>query len=851
MKRLCQLSLITTAILTSCSSFACADASSHGGLGKHDFMGHGFSFAKYRLLNQGFDSQDAINSNESNARSGESSKLHQKTEKRTNFNKNENLAIFKRITAGTVAKRLSGPQGSDESQRSDEPQTSIAKQTDQVLCRIPISDELTQDSIHVYAEQVELVKNSEASFKGNVEICSSQLSVSSDTAAISRSEGSVKAEGNINYINEVVTVKSDKFEASTSETRVKLDKAQYDLTQSDGRGKADAFEVSEENLLVLSDATFTTCPIEQEDWVLSAQTISLSSQEGWGVAKNASIKVNDTPVIFIPYITFPLDDRRTSGFLYPNITSSQKHGVEVKTPWYWNIAPNLDATITPRTLTKRGVQLQTEFRYLTETDQGLLNVEYLNNDSDRTDLSSRHMVHWQHNSQFSDNLRAFVDFTQLSDDAYLSELGSDHHNTTDTQVNQHIEFAYFTNNIDSAFRLQNFEVLGQYPSSYQTLPQLDFSNRNPYKFGAFDVNWFAEISHFSNSQSDINKANRFHFEPNFSYRTDTPAYSFSSELSLLHTSYQQQYHDDLNRNDKHISRTLPKFRLHSQVNFERSAKLFGQLGTQTFEPQLQYLYVPYEDQSDIGLFDSTRLQDDYYGLFRDNRFSGLDRIADANQVTLGATTRFINEQSESLMRVSFGQIFYLDNDHHKFTANDERLNRSNSALAGEIFVHWSKRWYLNANVQYDTTENQISKSNLTLDYRADKYKLAQLNHRRTRGVSGSDIEQIGLVASFPIADKWQFVGGYHRDLTQNRSIDSYAGIQYESCCWAVRLVTRRHINTNLEQLAQLTSDIPTSFDSGISLQLVIKGLNGTGNFDIGDMLQQGIFGYRRPYFLNN
>ncbi|MCJ8272246.1 MAG: hypothetical protein MJK04_22955 [Psychrosphaera sp.] len=145
----------------------------------------------------------------------------------------------------------------------------------------------------------------------------------------------------------------------------------------------------------------------------------------------------------------------------------------------------------------------------------------------------------------------------------------------------------------------------------------------------------------------------------------------------------------------------------------------------------------------------------------------------------------------------------------------------------------------------------MNKSNLTLDYRAEKFKLAQLNHRRTRNVSGDVIEQLGFVASFPISDNWQFVGGYHRDLTENRSIDSYAGIQYESCCWAIRLVTRRHINTNLEQLAQNTSDLPSTFDSGISLQLVIKGINGTSGFDISDMLQQGIFGYRRPYFLNN
>jgi LPS-assembly protein len=724
-----------------------------------------------------------------------------------------------------------------------------------VICPAPTKTGTTQNAeeakaIKISAKHTTLLENDRATFKGGVVICSEHIAVTSDTAKFSRSEKSVKAQGNINYHNDVVDVKSTNFEASISENKVQLEQAEYFLSENVGHGTASLFEVSKENLLVLNDATFTTCPIDNDGWLLAAEEISLSSKEGWGAAWNANIKINNTPIIYIPYLTFPLDDRRTTGFLYPNLTSSKKHGIEIKSPWYWNIAPNFDATITPRLMTKRGVQLQSELRYLTDQHDGLFNIEYLPEDSERVDLDSRHMVHWQHNSQYGDNFRAFIDFTQISDDAYLNDLGSAYHDTTDTQLNQHLEFAYFANNIDAAFRVQNFEVLGQHPSSYQTLPQVELANRNAYKIGGLDFNWFGEVSRFSNSQANIVKANRVHLEPSLSLDYNTMAWSLSSELSVLHTNYSQQYSALENRDDQTINRTLPKFRLHSIVNFERPSRFFGQNGLQTFEPQLQYLYVPFKDQSEIGEFDSTRLQDDYHGLFRDNRFSGLDRIGDANQITLGATSRFINPENEELMRLSFGQILYLQDDD-RFIANDDRLRGSKSALAGEMFLHWSKRWYLNASVQYDTGSGKINKSNLTLDYRADKFKLAQLNHRRTRNVSGDVIEQLGFVASFPISDNWQFVGGYHRDLTENRSIDSYAGIQYESCCWAIRLVTRRHINTNLEQLAQNTSDLPSTFDSGISLQLVIKGLNGTSGFDISDMLQQGIFGYRRPYFLNN
>jgi LPS-assembly protein len=732
--------------------------------------------------------------------------------------------------------------------------SSVQKSTP-IICQpssqVNLTAEKADKTIVINANNTQLIENDQAEFSGNVTICSDNLAVKSDTAQFSRSKKSIRADGKITYLNDVVEVKSTGFEANLSEYLIQLEKAEYTLSKNVGHGQASLLEVSEENLLILNDATFTTCPIAQEGWLLSAEQISLSSQEGWGMAKNASIKINNIPVLYVPYLTFPLDNRRKTGFMYPNISSSTKHGVELEAPWYWNIAQNMDATITPRLMTKRGVQLQSELRYLTQNNEGLINLEYLSQDNERPNQDSRHLVYWQHNTEYNDNFRAFIDFSQISDDAYLSDLGSNYHDSTDAQLNQHIELAYFANNIDSSIRMQNFVVLGQHPSSYQTLPQLDFANRNAYQLGAFDVNWFAEVSHFSNSEADINKANRIHFEPSLSLDYNTLAWSMSSELSLLQTNYQQTYRQSLAIKKQTMSRTLPKLRLHSLVNFERDSHLFGQNGLQTFEPQAQYLYVPYKDQSDIGLFDSTRLQDDYHGLFRDNRFSGLDRITDANQLTLGATSRFINPSNEELMRVSFGQTFYFQSERDRFTPDDVRLNSSKSALAGEIFVHWSDRWYLNANIQYDTGTKHISKSNLTIDYRADKNKLAQLNHRRTRSVSGNEIEQLGFIASFPISDNWQFVGGYHRDITQNRSIDSFAGVQYESCCWAIRLVTRRHINTNLEQLAQQTTGVPSSFDSGVSLQLVINGLNGTGGFDISDMLQQGIFGYRRPYFLNN
>ena len=709
----------------------------------------------------------------------------------------------------------------------------------------------TEQPITISAKNVTLLENGVADFAGDVVVCLQGGELKSDTAKLSRQQRSMQADGKINYHNDVIDVTSEHFEASMSDDKVSLEESNYSFAGGVGRGQASLLEINNKDQVVLNNGSFTTCPVDNDDWQLSADKIVFSKDQGWAEAWDASLKVNNTPIIYIPYFTFPLDERRKSGFLYPKISSSVKHGVEVIAPWYWNIAPNFDATITPRIMTKRGVQLQSEFRYLVDHHQGLLNVEILPDDSERKDLNTRHLVHWQHRSDYDDKLRAFVNFTDLSDDAYLNDLGSDHHDSTATVVNQHFELSYFSNNIDSVIRLQDFEVLGQHPSSYRAIPQLAFSNRNPYSFGAFDVNWFGEVSHFASSDADITRANRFHFEPSVSLNYFSPALAVTSELSLLQTSYHQTYKESIQDRDSSLSRTLPKFRLHSLVNFERSSNWLSKGGLQTFEPQFQYLYIPDKNQDKIGLFDSTRLQDDYYGLFRDNRFSGLDRISDANQITLGATTRFFDQKNNEVFHLSIGQIFYFDSSRNAFTPNDSRFTGSKSELAGEVFMRWSKRWDLNANIQYDDDASQLTKSNVSLNYRGNKYTQAQLNHRYTRSVSGSKIEQVGLMASFEIAENWQFVGGYQRDLTNHRSIDSYAGIQYESCCWAIRLVSTRHINTNLEQVTLDPSGFPSSFDSGIALQFTFKGLGGARGFDIADMREEGIFGTRRRYFLNN
>ena len=398
--------------------------------------------------------------------------------------------------------------------------------------------------------------------------------------------------------------------------------------------------------------------------------------------------------------------------------------------------------------------------------------------------------------------------------------------------------------------MQGFETLGNYLNSYAALPQLDLQSAAPMELGSgLQFLWSGQYVHFKNDDATIHSADRLHLEPTLRWPLLTPAMELVAETSLLHTQYQQDTRQDLVAVDKDPSRTLPKVRLNAKFNLERELEWDSKAALQTLEPQIQYLYMPYRDQSTIGRYDSTRLQDDYYGLFRQNRYSGLDRIADTNQVTLGVTTRFYDEQDTELFRFSLGQIVYLQ-DARSIDAVTGETVQADSVLASELLWHWRKGWYLNTAVQYDASTERLVKSSASVDYIADDNTVLQLNHRYSRSVSDYEVEQAGLLGTTPISDQWKLVASYYRDLNQDQMMEASLGLQYEDCCWAVRLVARRQINTNLEQAVNDPLLAP-SFDNGVAIQFVLKGFGQSAGFSVADVLSDGIFGYRRPYLLNN
>lgn len=713
----------------------------------------------------------------------------------------------------------------------------------------------TDNRLRIDSDSATIVENQTASFAGNVTLSFADTLLTAPTAHFSHVEQSMSAHGGISYYNSMLRVSSSSFNAKMSENKVVLQDAEYRFLSQAGRGYASELRATDRQVQ-LHQASFTTCPDGDNGWGITAEKIQINSEDGWGEAWNSVVRVKGIPVIYLPYMTYPVNNKRKTGVLFPNIGSSQKLGLEIEVPYYFNLAENYDLTLSPRYMSQRGTQLKSEFRYLTEQHRGAFHLEYLDKDQEKpTTFGSRYLTNIQHLADFNSRWRASIDFTDVSDDAYLTELDSDISNQSDTQLYRQAGLSYYGDMVRSDLRLQGFEILGNYQSSYAALPQLDFKAAKPLVMeNGLEFLWHGQYAHFENDQLLIQSADRLHLEPSIRLPYYTPALELMFESSLLQTYYQQNVRQQSTAApamiDESVQRSIPKFRFNGKLNYERETDWFGDSSLQTLEPQLQYLYIPYRDQTHISLYDTTRLQDDYYGLFRENRYSGLDRINDANQLTIGWTTRLYDQQDTERFRFSMGQILFLSDPKPTEQKLAQPISATESIFAAETLIHWQQRWYLNSGLQYDAETKRMVKSNVTLDYRADDKNIFQLNHRYSRDVSDNEIVQLGAHGTMPITAQWQAIASYYRDIEHDRMIEANIGIQYESCCWAIRLVARRQIETNFD-LALNNVNSPVKLDSGIALRFVLKGFGDSAGFDVSDMLSSGIFGYRRPYLLNN
>jgi len=723
-------------------------------------------------------------------------------------------------------------------------ETTLTPSSPLTLCSVePVSFSssvlMPKGHVKVEANRTEIIENKVALFSGNVDITSDTAVISASQAQVNENGQDVLAKGDVHYRDAQLSVESDSVSLRSKEERLEMKNTRYQLTGFVGQGKANDILVATDTGIILQDVSFTTCPEGGEDWLIRASEISIEKGTAWGQAKHTRFYIADVPVFYLPYFAFPVSNQRQTGLLFPEITSSGSTGIDYQQPFYWNMAPNYDMTIAPRLMTSRGIQLNTEFRYLTEKSQGMAYVEYLPSDSDINGNPDRYFYRLEHQGQINDNWLLGIDFNGLSDDNYLVDLGSDYYSRSDTHLYRTVSLNYYSEKLSVSMQVKDFEILGDSADSYRALPEIKMNYTTPIgRLLEFDLH--SELAYFDNTSESSPTATRFHVAPTLGMPLRAAWGELVAETSVLHTIYKQENIQGTTL-EENVSRTLGQARLFGALYFERDTSWFSKDMSMTLEPKAQYLYTSYEDQTDIGLYDSTPLLTDVEGLFRGQEFTGLDRISDNNQITLGLTSRLLDKNNREQFVLSLGQIFYLkDNKVVAATKNQDR-----SALAAEMDWRFDSNWYFHSDIQVTTDTDKVDLSSVGLEYRKDASRFIQLSHRYVRDLSGETIDQIGVSASWPIAENWQWVGRTYRDLERDRSIETYAGIQYESCCWAVRLVAQRRLSNRYNAAGEQSTD---DFDSGVSLQFIFKGISTSGNQR--SMLRDGMFGYRQPYSLN-
>ncbi len=712
----------------------------------------------------------------------------------------------------------------------------------------------------------------DAVFTGNVDINQGNSRMQADEVQVHQQqpEGqtepvrTVDALGNVHYDDNQVILKGPKGWANLNTKDTNIWDGNYQMVDRQGRGTADLMKQRGQNrYTILDNGTFTSCLPGSNTWSVVGSEVIQDREEQVAEIWNARFKLGPVPVFYSPYMQLPIGDKRRSGFLIPNAKYTTSNYFEFYLPYYWNIAPNMDATITPHYIHKRGnTQWQNEFRYLSQAGQGLIEFDYLPSDKVYEDEypkeGDRHrwLFFWQHSGVMDKVWRFSANYTKVSDPRYFNDFSSKYGSSTDGYATQILSVGYAVQNFDATVSTKQFQVFNRNNSnSYSAQPQVDV-NWYHNDLGPFDFRMYGQAVNFVNTNKNNPESTRLHLEPTLSLPVSNGWSSLNTEVKLLATHYQQTNVDTYNTRNgtdyrDSVNRVMPQFKADGKLVFERDMDWAAGY-TQTLEPRAQYLYVPYRDQSHINNYDSSLLQSDYSGLFRDRTYGGLDRIASANQVTTGLTTRIYDDAAVERFNVSVGQIYYFTESR---TGDDninwEKDNKTGSLVwAGDTYWRISDRWGLRGGVQYDTRLNNIANSSSALEYRRDQDRLLQLSYRYASPEYiqatlpnfakaeqyKNGISQVGTAASWPIADRWSLVGAYYLDTNTSKPADQMVGVQYNSCCYAIRLGWERKLNG--------WENDQSKYEKVIGFNIELRGLSSNYGLGTQEMLRSNILPYR-------
>ena len=683
----------------------------------------------------------------------------------------------------------------------------------------------------VDARKIEGVSDLEVTARGDAEIHRGDLTIFGDYLRYNQEFGRLDAEGGVRLQNGTDRFSGPSLHYDTLDDTGEIDHPKFLLErQPPARGTADRVEVQGKNRYRLFGASFTTCKPGQDDWFLQASQLDLDYNREEGYAQYPRLRFLDHTILAFPFASFPLENSRKSGLLTPYYATTSQRGFEVGVPYYWNIAPERDATLTPVYMARRGFQLKSDFRYLGRPYAGELKLEYLPDDPifGRTRTGES----WQHNQTFFSGLTGNVDYNRVSDNRYFVDLSSQVRQVSVSNLPENASLNYSTGlprggSLSSQLLVEKFQTL-QDPAApivppYQSLPQLNVTATYNDVAGLVDASLPAEYVRFAHPT--LVQGSRTSASPTFAMPRISPGWYITPKAGLRAVGYQLERPAEAGPDAPHLA--IPWLSVDSGLTFERPSTLYGEKTTQTLEPRLFYVYVPYHDQDDIPLFDTTLADFNYPQLFSENRFVGGDRFGDANQLTAALTSRFLYADGEEGLRGTIGQRYYFSEERVALQPGVPLRTYSRSDLLASVGGRFRTRWTFDLTTQYSPQTHTMQRYGAAARYSPEATKVLNLSYRYQRDV----LRQIDISGQWPVGRGWYAVGRYNYSLFDKRLLEGLLGAEYNAGCWVFRTVVQR-----LQAATNVAS-------TALVFQLEFTGVGQIGTAEAVQLLSREVPGY--------
>lgn len=687
--------------------------------------------------------------------------------------------------------------------------------TPAVMCPDPVLSPLTMSTperenapIIMYAREMDASKTETSEARGAVEILRADQRLYTEHLLYLPQSKTVIMPEALQYSDSQVWINAEKAEYSFEDETGNFTRLDYGLSQSSANGSAVSMELLADERSVLQSLDFTTCPGEKPDWEIKAGQMTFHHGEGYGTARHARLEFKGVPILYAPWFSFPIDDRRKSGLLYPSVSNTNDNGLEIGIPYYWNIAPNMDAIIQPRYFTDRGFMLSGDYRLLTKKTSGFVEYDYMPDD-DQTG-EERYYYTLQHRASLAPAWSTQVTVDRVSDDNYFQDFGASLATTSRQFLRSSGVVRGFGHYWSFEAMADDFQVIDQSVSPenepYRRLPRIAFELNQPFGPNGLGFILDSELTYFDRdvgvTGARLDNSAHVYWERWASWGFIRPS------LGYRQTNYDLE--DAAPGEDTSPDRGTTIASLDGGLFFDRA---MANGNTQTLEPRLFYLYVPFENQDDLPDFDTGEFTFGFSQLFNTNRFAGGDRQGDANQLSMSLSTRtYSAEDGNQLWRLSIGQIFYFE-DQQVQLDDGPLVSEDRSPFIAEFSLNTFRHFTSTAGLQWDWEQDRLDVASLGVSYGGDNGERAAFEYRFRR----DRVDQFDIRLAWPLSPEWRVLTRVNYSFEDDDLLETQAGFEYESCCWAIRTVYRRYLKNRVGE-----------HRDGIYLELNLKGLASVG-----------------------